>query len=226
MISINAKKIAHCLFWILACLIAINLLILLLKHYSNSDISVSVYNLFNFDREANIPSLFSVLLLLFSGFALLLNRYFENNEKLFKGWTIISALFFYLSIDEGSQTHESIMDVIKIFYTGSGVFYFVWVIPAIIAVIILFFLLYKFFSLLPNTFKKQFLTGMSIYLAGAIGMEMVGGFFVSNFGDGSIIYPLIIVVEESLEIIGSIVIFMAGVNNLKKISSDIKIKIS
>lgn len=226
MIGINAKKIAHYLFWILACLIAVNLLILLLKHYSNSDIPVSIYNLFNFDREANVPSLFSVLLLLFSGFAFLLNRSFENNEKLFKGWTIISALFFYLSIDEGSQIHESIMDVIKIFYTGSGVFYFVWVIPAIIAVIILFFLLYKFFSLLPKTFKKQILTGISIYLAGAIGMEMVGGFFVSNFGDGSIIYPLIIVVEESLEIIGSIVIFMAGINNLKKLSNDIKIEIS
>ena len=225
MISINAKKIAHCFYWILACLLAINLLILFLKHYSNSGIPVSIYNLFNFDREANIPSLFSVLLLLFSGFAFLLNRYFEQNEKLFKGWTIISALFFYLSLDEGSQIHESIMDIIRMFYNGSGAFYFVWVIPAIALVAILFFLLYKFFALLPKPFKKQLLSGIFLYLLGAIIMEMVGGFYVSKFGDASITYPLLIVIEESLEIFGSIIIFIAAISSLRDNSKEINVKV-
>jgi len=226
MIDINIKKVAHFLFWFLACLIAVNLLFLVSKYHFNLSLPVSIYNLFNFDREANIPTLFSVLLLLFSGIAFLLNRFFEQDKKLFKGWAIISILFLYLSVDEGSQIHESIMDIIRIFYHGSGAFYFVWVIPAIALVATLFVVLFRFYFLLPESFRKQLLIGFSVYLAGAIIMEMVGGFYVSNFGDASITYPLFIVIEESLEIFGSIIILIASLNNLKNSTDSISAKLS
>jgi len=211
--KIAVDKFITILFWLLAIFVVINIFFVFIT--SSHLLTPSIINLFNFDREANLPSIFSVLLLLAISATFLVNRNFA--EKTYKnGFLFLAIIFGYLAFDEGSQIHESIMDVIRIFYNGSGVFYFVWVIPAIVFIIVLFLLLYKFFTLLPKSFKKQFLGGVAIYLTGAIIMEMIGGQYVDVYGDQNIYYPLIIVVEESLEILGTIIMLRAGLYHIKE----------
>lgn len=164
--------------------------------------------LFDFDYEGNIPTYFSVLLLLFvtALLALIAELNRQRMQPHVSKWMTLSAGFLYIAFDEAFQMHEKLIWPVQklIGEEDLGIFYFAWVIPAmfIVAMLGLFFL--KFLLNLSNAERNRFLIAAALYVGGAIGIELIGGRHVELYGEENWRYSLITTVEESLEISGLI----------------------
>lgn len=164
--------------------------------------------LFHVDLEQNISTLFSVTLLLCSGFLLvliaLLNR--QRQDADVSKWVILAGGFFYLATDEGWSLHERLIDPIRglLGHGDLGIFYFAWIIPAMAGVALLGLLFLGFLSRLPSSTRWAFIIAGSLYLGGAIGIEMLGGRYAELHSFENLTYQLFAHLEESLEMAGVI----------------------
>jgi len=161
---------------------------------------------FDLDQEANVPTYFSTLILMISAvlFAVIGMLKPQGKGSFAQHWKGMGLIFFLLSVDETGVLHEKFIDIFKLYFEPTGIFYFGWVILAIPLVLIIAAAYFKFFLHLPAKMKILFVVSAFFYLAGAVGMEMVGGWFAENFGENRPFYNVITTVEEILEIIGII----------------------
>ena len=164
--------------------------------------------LFHLDHERNIPTYFSVLLILFAALLLALIAALSAKQKLphVSKWIILSCGFMYMAFDEAFQLHERLIRPISVMLgeKNLGIFYFAWVIPAMILVLILGLFFLKFLLHLPMTVRLRFLIAATLYLGGAIGIELIGGRHAELHGEENLTYSIITTIEESLEIAGLI----------------------
>ena len=164
--------------------------------------------LFNMDKEVNIPTLFSVILLLIcaSLISIISKGYNFKNNKLKKRWATLRGVFIFLTLDEGLQIHELLI-IPSIKPMLPAILTIVWVIPyGILAAFALVYFIPILISL-PAALKRRTLFSGGIYLLGALGFEMIGSFLVRT-GDirlHGISYGLIVTIEETLEVIGLII---------------------
>lgn len=171
-------------------------------------------NAFNLDSERNIPTLYSASTLLFCAILLGAIAYAKNleNARYTRHWMILSAIFFYLCVDEAKQLHEKLIDPMQSLLNASGFLLFTWVVPAAIFLAIFGLYYLKFIAHLPVKFKKLFLMAGVVYVGGALGMELLGGYEASVNGIDSMIYKILATIEEVLEMLG-IVIFIHALHS-------------
>lgn len=169
--------------------------------------------LFYVDTEHNIPTYFSVLLILLAALLLLIISILTVKHRLPHGskWVILSFGFLLMALDETFQFHERLnIPVGKLLGEGSlGVFYFPWTIPGIALVIVLGVFFLRFLFHLPATIRFRFMMAAMIYLGGAIGIELIGSQHAELFGYENWTYSMIATLEESLEMTGLIVFIWA-----------------
>jgi hypothetical protein len=169
----------------------------------------SLTRLWFLDYEANIPTWFSSSILLMA--ALLLGVIAVAKRRLSDPfalqWGILAALFLYLSLDEAAIIHEMAIMPLRMAFQLGGIFYYGWVIPALVAVLILLWLYRKFLSHLPPPTRIGFIIAGVVYVGGAVGVEVISGLYAEQYGEVGIVYDLIITCEEVLEMLG-IVLFI------------------
>ncbi|MEG4453817.1 hypothetical protein [Microcoleus sp. N9_A1] len=167
---------------------------------------------FSVDSERNIPTAYSVLALLFSSLLLGTIAYAKNlDSSPYKNhWKILSFIFLYISIDEAGQLHENLINPMRsLLNATTGFLYFTWIVPFGFLVAIFLISYSKFMLHLPAPTKKLFVAACALYIGGALGMELVGGYQASTVGEDNIVYQIIVTLEESLEMVG-IVVFIHG----------------
>lgn len=207
------------LVWLMSSLVAL----LTLAHFA-SLISIYVFAdpkffglvpLFNFDEEANAPSLYSFTSLLLC--AVLLLFIFSAKRQLRAPyawhWFGLALVFAFLAVDEALFLHERIMFPVRNATQASGVLYFAWVIPYGMAALAIAVAYSKFlFSLSPRS-RRWFIAAGAVYLSGALGMELVGGAeFEAHGSEMNLTYALMTTLEEFLEMTG-IVIFIYALSS-------------
>lgn len=166
---------------------------------------------FNVDAEKNIPTFYSFLALLFSSLLLGVIAYAKNldSDRYNNHWKILSFIFLYLSLDEAGQLHEKFIDPMRSLLNASGFLYFTWIVPFAFLVAIFLLSYSKFVFHLPVATRKLFVAACAIYIGGAIGMELPGGYLFTTTGMESVPYLIVATLEESLEMLG-IVVFIHG----------------
>lgn len=90
----------------------------------------------------------------------------------------------------------------------SGIFYYAWVIPGAIALIIFLIAFAKFINYLPVKTRKLFLIAGSCYV-GDVGIELIGGYYADLYTPHNMGYALITTIEETLEMLGIAVFIYA-----------------
>ncbi|MEG4508147.1 hypothetical protein QUA81_31670 [Microcoleus sp. F6_B4] len=185
-----------------------------LPHYPSRDFFAKAFNL---DAEKNIPTFYSCLALLFSALLLGVIAYAKNldSDRYKNHWKILSFIFLFLSLDEAGSIHEKLIDPMRSLLNASGVFYFTWIVPIGFLVAIFLFSYSKFVLHLPVSTKKMFVAACSIYLVGAMGMEMIGGYIASQMGEWGLSYMIVVNIEESLEMLGIVVFIHALISYIK-----------
>lgn len=168
----------------------------------------------NMDRELNLPTLFSTLLLLTSAFLLRRLSLSQSNDHAAE-WTLLSRIFVFLALDEALQIHE-ILIFPGLRHQIHPALASTWVIPYGLIALALLWHLRRFLTALPAKTSTSFLKAGSIYLTGAIGMEMVGSFAVRSglIRLHSFWYGAITGLEESLELVGLVLFLHALMQEL------------
>jgi hypothetical protein len=130
-------------------------------------------------------------------------------------WKILSFIFFYISLDEAGRVHEKLIDPMRsLLNATTGFLYFTWVVPIGFLVVIFLFCYRKFLLHLPVATKKMFVAAAALYIGGALGMEMVGGYIASTTGK-NLSYVIGLTIEESLEMLGIVVFIHALMSYIK-----------
>jgi len=163
----------------------------------------------NFNTEKNIPSIFSGSLHFVAAIILSiigLSRLRIDNKKVF--WFCLSFLFLFVGLDEILRIHEKLNGYLSNLWDTSGIFYYTWVIPYGIALILIALACFKPLFALPKQTLRHFILSAIIFLLGAVGMEMFTGWYISHQNlEGLDIdrMPFIFVlytIEELLEMLG------------------------
>ncbi|MEG3894405.1 MULTISPECIES: hypothetical protein [unclassified Microcoleus] len=172
---------------------------------------------FNVDAERNIPTLYSFLALLFSSLLLGAIAYAKNLDscRYKQHWKILSFIFLYLSLDEIGQLHEKFIDPMRSLLNATGFLYFTWIVPFGFLVAIFLLSYSKFLLHLPVSTRKLFVAASALYIGGAIGMEIPGGYLASTTGKENASYAIVTTIEELLEMLGIVVFIHALMSYVK-----------
>ena len=181
---IGPKRTTRILFLVLAFLVALSLFTSFCHLVLHRRVE-ALTMLADLDTEANLPTLYNVLLFFFGSVLFLLHS-MGASVKAARGWKTMAGVFLFLGIDEGSQIHEKFVQFTKRLIDGSGGetlggwFYYAWVIPYGLAAIILVVLLSRWIMGLSPLLRKRLVISGIIYIFGAVVMEMAGGKLIQS----------------------------------------------
>ena len=208
--SINPLSVTRPLAAIAAMLIVASVSTQYIDYLSGngSMLAHKVAKLFDLDLELNIPAFFSMIILLTASLVLFAITFLKKrqSDKYSLQWTILCAGFFFMAFDEIASVHERLIEPMRILLgkENLGVFYFAWVVPAIILVMLLGVYFLKFLLNLPSRTRTNFIIAAFFFLGGSIGLEMVSAKFSEIYGLETLRYTVLATIEETCEMTGVI----------------------
>jgi hypothetical protein len=119
-------------------------------------------------------------------------------------WWGLAVLFVAMSADESAQLHEMTISPLHTCLGTHGALHFGWVVPGAAFVLLVGILLIGFLRRLPRRSCVLFLVAGGIYVSGALGLEMLGGWYAERHGVERLGYASITVLEEAMELTGLI----------------------
>ena len=168
--------------------------------------------LFNLDRELNFPTWYSAIMLGFCGLILRIIAIGkkQQSDRYTSDWQLLSVIFGLMALDEVLSIHEVfIIPEISEAFNLPWFLHSMWVILGVVFVVWFGKRYRKFVFHLPAQSKRQFILAATIYIGGALIMEMIGSHFAEAIGQQYLIYALIATVEEILEMTGLVVFIYA-----------------
>ena len=164
----------------------------------------------------------SILLFLLSS-----NAESKKNKLYFRS---LSYLFFYMGWDELFSLHEQLIGPFRELLNTSRYFYFAWVIPYGILILIVALFVTNFIKSLPFRIRNiMFLSGI-IYVSGELGFELLSGNIISLYEEGTFkqihrfLYFFFTTTEESLGLLGILLFNYALLSLLKMKNARVQIK--
>ena len=210
-------KISKILFLLVLLLFLLHCSVKCIEYFQGTDsLSYKVMKrLFDLDGENTIPAWFSACLLWTSGLCLCLIGYLKR-DLFSKYWYVLSISFVYLSIDESLSLHEAASRAMrKVFeansFTIPHLYNLYWTLPAGFLVFILLLFLLPLLRTLCPTARHIFVFAGFVYISGAIGLELLGGYAANMMP--LIFYEIIFPLEEVFELAG-IIIFLHGLTSI------------
>jgi len=214
-VSVNPTRIVMILGAVAAALVAVSTAAQLadnLTGYSSVFIHKLV-KLLNVDLELNVPTFFSSFILLVSSMLLGVISVLKRMQRApyVVHWAVLSAGFLFMAFDETVSVHERLIEPVRpLLGQGNlGIWYFAWVVPAILLVLALSLVFLRFVMNLPVRIRQWFLIAAALYLGAAIGFELFEGSHVEVYGKENLVYLTLATIEEGAEMAGVIIFIRA-----------------
>lgn len=173
-------------------------------------------HLFDLNRELNVPSWAStVLIFLVGAFCVLVGL----GERLRGGWALpwwgLGAVFSYMSLDEAAELHGLLAnDTLALpGMAGAG---FAWIVPGLMLAAVVALAYLRWVLKQPAEIRNLFFSAGTVYVAGALGFEALGGLLA----DPTYFNPAYLVastMEETLEFLGMLIMLYAVLRRLDAI---------
>ncbi len=204
------KEVFMSLLFFIFALLFLNVMAVASKFYFGHNYVYGLVPLFDFNKEGNIPTLYSSLALMFaSGLLLIIARAHKKNGAEHLSWLGLSVIFLFLSIDEIASIHEQFGSLIREALNTSGLLYYAWVIPYGAVLLVLAILYFTFLIRLPKNIMILFVISGVTFVSGAIGFELLGGRQHELYGANNITYAIYYTLEEFLEMLGVVIFIYA-----------------
>lgn len=202
-ITISPRTFFQANLLLIALLFFAHIVGLTVRHYFGYEYAYGLVPMFDFGAEKNIPTLYSSIALLFAS-ALLMSiaSSFRKQNTSYLPWLGLSLIFLFLAIDETCSIHERFSDISKETFNTSGIFFFAWVIPYTIALIVMVAAYSHFLTCLPRSTMIGFVLSGATFVSGAVGFEMLGGLQADVNGKSNLLYSVLYTCEETLEMLG------------------------
>jgi len=226
-IFLNPKKVCLSLFSVAVGLTFLHMCFKFLDLSLGHDLVFGLAPIFSLSGEGQIPTMFSVILLLIGALLLALIAV-ASRKKLERPYTVhwagLSFIFIFLAMDEALEIHEKWSQPIRDTLNTTGYFYYAWVIPYAIMVLV-FGLLYLDFVLhLPMKTRLQVVAAGLIYVSATLGLESLEGRHAELFGKHNWTFVTLTTIEEFMEMSGVILFIYALMSYLRDGFSDFKIR--
>jgi len=204
---IQPKQILINLLCFIVFLLFMNLGGIVSKFVFDHDSVFGLIRLFDFDTEKNIPTLYSSFALIVASILLsLIASIHKRQNSSFLPWVGLAIIFLFLAIDETTSIHNRLAAPTHDLLNTSGMFRWAWVIPYGIAVIVFVVCYLRFLVNLPVKTMILFIVSGSIFVSGAIGVEMLTAWHVELYDSyRSFEYAIFYTCEEFLEMLGIVV---------------------
>jgi hypothetical protein len=88
-------------------------------------------------------------------------------------------------------------------------FHFAWVLPMMVVVALLAIYFVPFLRRLPARTRNRLMVAATVYVGGAIGGELVEGWYVATQHYDDFVFSIMSTIEESLELAGVILLIRA-----------------
>ena len=180
------------------------------RYFRGFNYALGLIPALDLNREWNIPSWYSSGLLLLSAIllALIAAEAWQARRPDAAHWSGLAIVLSLLSIDEAVAIHEAwSVPLRQLLGVTGGPLYYAWVIPAMMSVLLVALLYWRFFSALPKATKRRFLLAAALYVGGAVGIELFEGCYISRMGTNeTFTYALMVSAEELLEMCGVVVL--------------------
>jgi hypothetical protein len=217
-VRVQTKSLVRWLWMTMAVMVLLGLFRDIMRSFFGCDRMGGLGPLIDLDEEYNIPTLFSVVLLLLASVASFLGCKLFPPESVSRrwGWYLLSVGFLAMAVDEFVGIHDRIGAIAKELFGEEafhGSFRFVWPIPALGLLIVLACIFIPFLRHMPTVLRRRLCLAGFVYVFGAVGMEMIGGYYYENVANGNHAdfgYSMLTVVEETLEMTG-IILFISTV---------------
>jgi len=211
-ITIDPNRVASRLAFVVALLVAANIAMQLFRLSTGREYLPGLA-LVTLDGENNLPALFSTALLVGAAALLAFIAALERRRQATHAgrWLLLSAGFALMALDESLALHEKLIEPMRALLGGRnlGVFYFAWVIPAIVLTGALGVFFLPFLLRLPRRTAVAFALSAAVYLGGAIGVELFEGWWREGNGHRNVVYHLLVSLEEGMEMTGLILFLHA-----------------
>lgn len=202
---ISPRKVLSLLLAVIGVLVLASLATQVLRFHLGHDYAKGLVPAFFVDRENNVPTWFSTILLFLCAIllAVIAAARHAAGDRFARHWTVLAGGFVLMSLDEAAGIHELLIQPMRQTLEAGGAFYFSWIIAGmgLVALLGLYFL--RFVIELEVRWRRLFLAAAALYLGGALGLEMVGGAWVDARGFDNFTYTLIALAEETLEMLGA-----------------------
>lgn len=166
---------------------------------------------FNLDAENSVPAWWGSSMMLIASLLLytLGANAWRAGDILWRLWLVLAIVFMALSIDEAASFHEGVIAPLRSAFGFGGFLFYAWIVPAFICVAGLGLVLLPLLKRLPTSLFWKFAAYGAIFVAGAMGMEMIGGWLDYQGYRATAFYALSICIEEGFELLG-ISLFIAA----------------
>lgn len=165
---------------------------------------------FDLGAESSMPTWYATALLLTLSAITAIIAIETTNQKLpfARHWRWLTVFFVIMSIEEVAATREQyINQSLRELLDLGGIFHYAWVIPIGILLVVFALAYAQWWWRLPSRVRTLFFVGLAVYVGGAVGMELVEGYLRTSAQHG--FQPIRLFVEETLEILGTIVLIYA-----------------
>ncbi len=159
---------------------------------------------FDLGHEPSIPQWYSsAALLAAAGVLAVIAATCTGRERRYRWhWRGLATLFVLLSMDEAIQVHEMVSTVLHEGLGTTGALHFAWVIPGVLFVALVPLVLMRFLADLDARTRWRFVGSGAVFVAGALGLELVEGILFEGPGLRSLGFTAALAVEEGLEMLG------------------------
>lgn len=184
--------------------------------------------LFNCLGEANFPTFYSSTALLFCAALLAVIAVAERKvgRRPWRWWMLLAGVFVFLSVDEAVTLHERLTIKTRHFLQVSGPLYYAWIVPYGIAGGVLLLLSWRSIARLPRVTRQLCIIAGIIYVGGALGMEMVEGYYYTSHGETiDFVYVMLGTIEELLEMAGVLLFVYALMHHLEHAHGSVCVRI-
>jgi hypothetical protein len=191
-------------------LIAMNAVLQVITALTGHETIFGLRRLFDVSDERTLPAFFSATILLIAGGLLLImaSCHWRAAERYPLMWFFLGLIFVYLSLDETIGFHETLTPHMRKVVPATGLLRFTWVAAAIPFVGLLGLAYWSALQALPRRTRGQVILAGMLFVGGAIGVEMIGGWYLEangrNFG-----YHTLSALEEAMEMFGVILFIRA-----------------
>lgn len=209
--DLRVPAIMRALFIGAAAIVLLDLLGLAIALLSGHDSIFGLLGVINLDGERGVGLLYQLFLLLLSvGLFVTLGRLARAGRAEKGPWFFLAGVFAFLTLDEFAFLHERLMDPMRRLVGSDGVLHFAWVVPYGIAVVLFSLWMGPKILRIRSGPRTWFILAAAAYLTGALGFEMLGGWRLTAIGGEAnrpeLVYELLTTVEETLEMVGLILL--------------------
>jgi len=203
-IILNPLHIRNSLFAIIAFLVSMSLIAHVLRFGYGLESASSFVTFFDLNQESNLPTWFSVMLMVACAIhlALIAAMKVATSDHWSLHWSVLAILFLLMSMDEFIQIHERFIKPLRDAFGLSGLMTNAWVLVAFLFLAVMAVFYFRFLRALPSRTARLFVIAGTVYVSGVAGVEMFSGLMKSELGIDSLGFTISTTIEETLEMSG------------------------